>query len=108
MTRETFYSGKTLAVEEWWIHEPDLPERLTWGRRRVFADGTADACFEGSSTLYGFADPNSAAYILGEDEFVRFPPDAVDEDIATRDWSNVKPPQWSDSLFPTFEYLMTY
>ncbi len=61
--REQFYSGKTVAREEWffkWGHREDRKWRAEdCGRLRVFSDGTADAWLPGIG-LCGYSGEEGA------------------------------------------------
>jgi hypothetical protein len=72
MTKAEFYSGKHVTEVEWWLHDCDLPQHLTWARLRVFNNGTADSTFDPQGKLFGFENRNYASFILSEDEYVCF------------------------------------
>ena len=108
MNKIDFYTGKAVKQTEWWLHSCDLPA-LTWGRLRVFNDGTADCCFEEGGNLYGFENRNYASYILSEDEYIRFETmgkeDEKEYDISL---AGITPPEWQGNQEQEFEYLGTY
>ena len=109
MTKGEFYSGKHVIEVEWWLHDCDLPQHLTWARLRVFNDGTADSTFGPESKLYGFENRDYASYILSEDEYACFNRmDAEDEQAYGIRLAEVHPPQWPDNPDQPFEYLGTY
>ena len=108
MTKEDFYSGKTTFQTEWLLHGCDLP-KLSWGRLRIFNDGTSDCCFEHLGKLYGFEKRTCAGYFLSEDEYIRF--DTMDRDdeeeygLILRD---IIAPEWQDNKEQEFKYLGTH
>lgn len=108
MTKAEFYRDKQVASVEWWLDDCALPA-LTWARLRVFADGTADACFEDGGTLYGFDHPRSAHYFLAEDEYRRLcsMDDEDDREHGVR-FAELKPPKWADRSSQEFKYFGTY
>jgi hypothetical protein len=108
VTRDQFYSGKSVILTEWWLHDCDLPA-LTWARLRVFDDGTSDASWEEGGTLYGFDSQEYAGLFLAEDEYIRFDRmDAEDEREHGLRLSDIAPPTWADRPAQPFEYLGTY
>ncbi|MBA4020244.1 MAG: hypothetical protein C0483_24040 [Pirellula sp.] len=108
MTANKFYQGKSVAAVEWWLHDCDLPA-LNWARLRVFADGTADACWAEGTKLFGFDSREYAGNFLAEDEYIRFANwDGEDErDYGVRA-ADVRVPEWTDRPGQIFEYLGTY
>jgi hypothetical protein len=108
ITKIDFYKHKSILKTEWWIDTCDLPE-LRWGRLRVFTDGTAGSCFEESGKLYGFENKIYAAYILSEDEYIRFETmDKEDEKEYGIQIAGITLPEWQNNQEQEFEYLGTY
>jgi hypothetical protein len=103
-----FTRGKRVVSVEWWLDECAFPS-LVWARLRVYSDGSADACWDEGTTLYGFTSRQFASYFLSEDEYTRL--DTLDDDDA-REFglalSAIVPPVWSDPEEQPFEYLGTY
>ena len=64
-----FHHSKRVAEVEWWLEWAALPDRITWGRVRVFEDGTADVSFGPEGGIYGFENRIYAGYFLSEDDF---------------------------------------
>ncbi|MBG1270515.1 hypothetical protein [Nostoc sp. WHI] len=109
MTKEEFYWSKHIVAIEWWLHECDLLDKLTWARLRVFDDGTADSCFDDGGKLYGFENRNSAGYILSEDEYISFEGmDEEDEQEYGIKLAEIYTPVWLDNPDQLFEYLGSY
>ena len=109
MTKAEFYSGKHVTEVEWWLHDCDLPQHLTWARLRVFNDGTADSTFDPQGKLFGFENRNYASFILSEDEYVCFNHmDEEDEPAYGIRLAETHPPQWTDDPDQPFEYLGSY
>ncbi len=109
MTKEEFYWSKHIVAIEWWLHECDLPNKLTWARLRVFDDATADSCFEEGGKLYGFENRDFAAYILSEDEYISSQGmDAEDEQEYGIKLAEIYTPAWLDNPVQLFEYFGSY
>jgi hypothetical protein len=108
LTKEQFYAAAgPIALVEWWLHECDLPA-LTWARMRVFANESADVCWEEGGKVYGFDRPEFAGFFLSEDEYRRLSTwDAEDEKEFGVRLADLIPPTWSDAA-AGFEYLGTY
>ena len=103
MGKKEFYKGRSVKQIEWWLDSCVLPE-LTWGRLRVFDDGTADSCFEEGGRLYGSEDRRYASYILTEDEYIRFETmDSEDEKEHGISLAGITPPKWQDNEEQEFE-----
>jgi hypothetical protein len=82
---------------------------IAWARLRVFSDGTADACWDEGTTLYGFDGRDFAAYFLAEEEYsplAGFDPD--DERKYGIPFTALRVPFWSDSAERAFKYFGTY
>ncbi len=108
MDKKEFYRGKSIIKIEWYLHDCDLPE-LTWGRLRIFNDGTSDSCFEEGGKLYGFENRDYASYILSEDEYIQFKTmDEEDEAESGIRLADLVVPEWLESQEQEFEYLGTY
>ena len=109
ISQDEFYCSKSVVRVEWWLHDCDLPDRLTWARVRVFSDGSADACFGEQATLYGFRDEDNAGYLLSEDEYVRLSSlDELDKKPYGVAWASPIPPRWSEQANQRFEYRGTH
>ncbi len=108
MTKEEFYRNKTITSIDWWLDDCALP-KLVWVRRRVFSDGTADACWEEGGTLYGFDESRFAGYFLSEDEYRRLSSfDSEDECEFGLRLSEIEPPVFVDQEDQAFRYLGVY
>ncbi|HVJ16425.1 MAG TPA: hypothetical protein VM686_13380 [Polyangiaceae bacterium] len=108
-TKSQFYQGKTVVSVFWYLHDCDLPEKLTWARLRVFDDGSADSTFSADSTAFGFVEECYASYILTEDEYVCF--STFDDENDVRHGTSrheITPPDWIDGPDKPFEFLGTY
>lgn len=67
--RGQFYADKTVKSEEWLLHDMDLiRNKESWGRVRVFDDGSADAWYK--NVLSGFDSEEAARCYIGEAEYV--------------------------------------
>jgi len=109
VTSAPFHHSKRVAEIEWWLEWAALPGRLTWGRLRVFDDGTADVSFGPEGGIYGFENRIYAGYFLSEDEFSPLAEmDEEDEAEYGIVLVELKPPAWEDSSEQRFEYLGTY
>jgi hypothetical protein len=107
MEKKEFYRGTSIVKIEWYLHDCDLPE-LTWGRLRIFNDGTADSCFEEGGNLYGFENSSYASYILSEDEYIKFEKmDEEDEAEYGIRLADIVVPEWSENQEQVFKYLGT-
>lgn len=109
LSKAEFYSAKVVSKVLWYLHDPDLPDRLLWARLRVFADGSADSAFSADGPLYGFDREIFASFILTEDEYrcvSRF--DAEDERELGIRVADIQPPEWHDADDAPFEYLGIY
>jgi hypothetical protein len=96
MNRDEFYKNKSIIEIERRLGSCNLPG-LSWGRVRVFDDGTADACFDKADKLYGFENREFAGYLLSEDEYIRFGKlDEEDEKAYEIILSRITPPIWDD------------
>jgi hypothetical protein len=108
MDKADFYRGKHVVSVEWWLDDGALPSQV-WARLRVFSDGTADACWQEGTTLYGFSSRKFAGYFLAEDEYRPFD-HLEDEDL--REFgltkSAIAPPLWPDPEEQPFSYKGTY
>lgn len=109
MNSKAFHHWKRVAEVEWWLERAALPQRLTWGRLRVFEDGTADVTFGPDGRLYGFENRTYAGYFLAEDEFSSLSTmdreDEAEYGVVLRD---LHPPMWEDNGDQDFEYLGKY
>jgi hypothetical protein len=109
VTSAPFHYSKRVAEIEWWLEWAALPARLTWGRLRVFDDGTADVSFGPEGCIYGFENRIYAGYFLSEDEFSPLAEmDEEDEAEYGIVLGELKPPTWEDNGNQRFEYLGTY
>lgn len=119
MSKEQFYSGKEVAIVEWWVGWPSKPDDPRWARLRVFTDGTADACLSGGRALYGFENRTFASCFLGEDEFCPFAMWNVGDECFVTTWdaddercygvrADARIPQWTNEMQQGFEYLGAY
>jgi hypothetical protein len=109
LTKSEFYRGKTVQKVLWYLHDCDLPEKLSWGRLRVFDDGSADATFSIDGPAYGFVEECYASYILTEDECVCFSEfDDEDDAFHSTDRHRIAIPAWVDPADKPFEFLGTY
>ena len=109
MGSEPFHFSKQVVEVEWWLEWAVLPDKLTWGRLRVFEDGTADVSFGPKDTIYGFENRTYAGYFLSEDEFSPFTEmDEKDEAEYGIVLSELNPSSWKDQNDQIFKYIGTY
>lgn len=109
MTNAPFSHSKRVTEVEWWLEWAALPHRLTWGRLRVFEDGTADVSFGPDGGIYGFDSREYAGYFLSEDEFS--PLGSMDEEDEAEYGivlGALEPPAWEDNDDQKFQYFGTY
>lgn len=109
MRTAPFHHSKKVTEVEWWLEWAVLPDRLTWGRLRVFDDGTADVSFGPGGGIYVFENRTYAGYFLSEDEFS--PLAEMDEEDETEYGivlRELRPPEWEDKSDQRFEYIGTY